>query len=193
MTDFTLEQSKIPASKWSSAHLTTDRISLTMLCEVLSWYMEDDQPSNAQHHCLDTTPLDLVPPDHTMRNENMNHLTNTVRNPILSVTWLSYKINFGNFRTDLPTWNLSPTHPHIQRSWHSLQIDCNTSIWHSNHIQPSSLKNLCTQLCKHTQAPFMPQRGKPHHILTSRYPNIPWTRLLKFRGLAHRPRNHCWH
>ena len=43
-------------------------------------------------------------------DEKVNHPMNTVRNPTLAITWLSYKINSGNCRTYMPSWNLPPTH-----------------------------------------------------------------------------------
>ena len=40
----------------------------------------------------------------------MNHLKNTVRKLTLTITWLSYNNNSGNFRTNSPTCNLPTTH-----------------------------------------------------------------------------------
>ena len=33
---------------------------------------------------------------------------------------------------------MPPTHLHLWQNWHSLQINYNTSLWSSNHIQPPS-------------------------------------------------------
>ena len=43
---------------------------------------EDDQLSNAQHnHCLETVPLDLVPPDHTMPRQESESSNKYIEEP----------------------------------------------------------------------------------------------------------------
>ena len=62
------------------------------------------------------------------------------------------------------------------------------------HQSSQPNKEPVTQLCKHTQTPCgHTERIKLHYILTTGYPHVWWNRLLKIRGLAHGPRNHCWH
>ena len=130
---------------WQDMEIMTMRMSL-LPSTLLPWTL---------HHQIILCP-----------NEKVNYLTNRVKNPTLAITLLSYKINSGNFRNDSLTWNLPSMHLHIWQSLHSIQIDFNTSLWHSNHIQPpSEKKNLSTQLCKHTQTPLVSHRERqvsPH-------------------------------
>ena len=92
-------------------------------------------------------------------DEIVIYLMNTLRKLTLAICLLSYLNNFDNLKTNLPAWNLPPTHLHLQQSWCSLEINCNTSLWCSNHIQPPSLmRNPCTKLCRHAWTTCIPQR-----------------------------------
>ena len=97
--------------------------------------------------------------------------------------------------TNLQAWNLPPPNLHPWYCWHSSWINCSTSLWSFNFIQPPSLmKKQCTKLCRHTQTPCMQYRE--NH--TSPWPcwkmsHIWWTGLLKARGLVHGHRNCHWH
>ena len=83
-------------------------------------------------------------------DDNVIHLTNTVRNPTLAITWLSYSINSSDFGTDsLPPCNLPATIPHMWRSFHNLQKTATPYCGAPSLIQiPSLRKNSCTQLCR---------------------------------------------
>ena len=61
-------------------------------------------------------------------NKTVNHLSNTVRKLTPTIPRLSYENNSNNFRSNLPIWNLKPTHPHTWQSSHSLLINFKTSL-----------------------------------------------------------------
>ena len=88
-------------------------------------YTADDQPSNAQHnHCLDTIPLNLVPPDCTLpRWKSMIHPMNTVRSPTLAISWLSCYINSSTLGTNSP-----PLEPATHPPTHITQLA--EGLWH---------------------------------------------------------------
>ena len=117
--------------------------------EKLLTYSEEDQSSNAQHsHCMDTASLDLVPPDPTLCRWEHDSYDKYSEEPNTSYH-LPELLDHFQWLWDwlAPPWNLPATLPHIWGSCCSLQKDYNTSLWHSGHIQISSLKkNLCAQL-----------------------------------------------
>ena len=121
--------------------------------------------------------------------EKVNHLTNTVRNLTLASTLLNYKNSSSNLRTNLPTWSLPPTYV-VELTQLTDRLQHLTMILKPHPTPQAKEEPVHTTMQVYTDTLHTTQRKANLTMsLLQDIPHIQWTRLLKFKGQAHRPRN----
>ena len=112
--------------------------------------------------------------------ERVIHLTNTLWNLTLAITWLSCYINSSAFgRTESPLETCQPaSHTHGRTATacrRTVTPHCGTPVTSTFPAHRTHVHNYA---------------GKHHHDPAAGYSHIGWTRLLRTRGLLQRHRNH---
>ena len=170
-----MEQSKIPVTKQIKYSPKNHWISPTVLFEAPhdTWMITNPAMLSTTKYLpasQDSAPLDHALQDHTRPGQHSDSSDKYSEELYTHPTLAELLEQFQQLQDQfiyLKSATCPPTHMAelIQLTYKLQHLIMMLQL-------PSRMRNICTQLCKNTQTLCVPERGKPHKILTPGCPNI---------------------